>query len=82
MAHIETIPPERATGRLDAIYRAAVERAGKVYGILQVQSLNPTTLQASMQLYMATTTSPHNALPRWLRELIATVVSATNRCVY
>lgn len=82
MAHIETIPPERATGRLAAIYRAAIERAGRVFGILRVQSQNPATLQASLQLYMATTTSPHNALPRWQRELLATVVSAENHCVY
>lgn len=82
MAFLDNIPPSRATGRLQAIYRAAVERAGKVFQILQVQSLNAATLQASLQLYMATTTSQANSLPRWLRELIATAVSRRNRCVY
>lgn len=82
MAHIRTIPPGDATGKLASIYAAAVARAGKVFQILQVQSLNPETLQASMGLYMATTTSPRNSLPRWVREAIAVIVSRANRCRY
>jgi alkylhydroperoxidase family enzyme len=35
-----------------------------------------------MNLYGATTTSEDNPLPRWTRELIATVVSRTNDCFY
>lgn len=82
MAHIRTIAPADADGKLKAIYDAALARAGRVYQILRVQSLNPQSLQASMALYMATTTSAHNALPRWVREGIATLVSAVNRCRY
>lgn len=82
MAHVRTIPPDAAEGPLRRIYDAAVARAGKVFQILQVQSLNPESLQASMQLYLATTTSPRSSLPRWVREAIAVVVSRTNECVY
>ena len=82
MAFLRTVAPAEATGPLAAIYRAAVERAGKVFQILQVQSLEPRTLQASMGLYLATTTDPRSPLPRWFRELLAVRVSRLNHCVY
>jgi alkylhydroperoxidase family enzyme len=82
MAWIRTIAPATATGRLAKIYQAALARAGRVFGILRVQSLDAGILEASMQLYMATTTSPRSPLPRWFRELIAVRVSRLNDCFY
>ena len=81
MAFIETIPPTEATGPLLREYDAAVRRAGRVYQILQIQSLKPATLHASMDLYMATMHAP-SRVTRAERELLATVVSATNGCHY
>lgn len=81
MAHIRTIPAEQADGLLARIYSAAIERAGRVFQILQVQSQNPRTLQASLGLYQATMfgSSP---LSRLEREMIAVVVSHANDCHY
>ena len=82
MAFVRKVAIEAAQGPLKQIYDAAVARAGKVFEILRVQSLNPQSLQAMLGLYTATTTSPHNSLPRWVREAIGTVVSRVNHCVY
>ena len=82
MAYVRTVDVEAAEGALRQIYDAAVARAGKVFEILKVQSLNPQSLQAMLGLYTATTTAPRSSLPRWVREAIATVVSRTNHCVY
>jgi alkylhydroperoxidase family enzyme len=82
VAFVGKVEPADAKGPLAAIYRAAIERAGKVFQILQVQSLEPRTLQASMGLYLATTTDPRSPLPRWFRELLAVRVSRLNHCVY
>lgn len=82
MAWIRTIAPDDAEGPLKAQYDAAMKRAGYVAGILKVMSLDATTLRASMQLYMATTTDPRNPLPRWFRELVAVTVSRKNDCFY
>ncbi len=82
MAWIETVAPDAAKGLLRTIYDAALERAGKVFKILEVMSPQPRILQASMGLYQATTTDPDSPLPRWFRELIAVTVSRHNRCVY
>lgn len=81
MAFIETIPPERAEGRLATIYDAARKRAGKVFQILQVQSQNAPVLAASMGLYQAVMHG-ESPLTRIEREAVATVVSAANDCFY
>lgn len=82
MAWIRTVPEGDAEGHLARIYREAIARAGKVFGIVEAQSLDPRTLDASMRLYMATTTHPRSPLPRWFRELVAVTVSRLNHCHY
>ena len=82
MAWIRTVPEGKAEGALAPIYDAAVHRAGKVFGILRVMSINPTILKASMAFYSATTTHPRSPLPRWFRELVAVHVSRLNDCFY
>ncbi|MGO8813147.1 MAG: carboxymuconolactone decarboxylase family protein [Terriglobia bacterium] len=81
MPWIKVIEPEDATGDLKREYDEAVQRAGKVFNILKVQSLNPGALRASMQLYRATMFGP-SGLSRADREMMATVVSWANRCFY
>ena len=82
MAWIRTIADEEARGALARYYREAIARAGKVYGIVRVMSLEPSILNASIGLYAATTVSPRSPLPRWFRELIAVHVSRLNHCHY
>ena len=82
MAWIKTISEEEAEGALARQYAAAVGHSGAVAGIVKLHSNHLATLRASMNLYMATTATPDNPLPRRTRELIATVVSRTNDCFY
>jgi len=81
MAWIKTIGPEDASGELKNEYMRAVARAGKVFNILTLQSLNPETLHASTGLYLATMHAP-SGLSRAERELMAVVVSRANDCFY
>ena len=81
MAWIKTIEPGEAAGELKAEYDKAVRRAGKVFNILKVQSLNPAALRASMDLYLAMMHGP-SGLSRAEREMLATVVSWANQCFY
>ena len=81
MAWIKVVEPEEATGALKQEYDSALERAGKVFNILKIQSLNPSVLKASMQLYGATMFGP-SGLSRAEREMLATVVSWANHCFY
>jgi uncharacterized peroxidase-related enzyme len=81
MAWIEMIPPERAEGKLKDEFNKAVRRAGKVFNILRIQSLNAETLRASMHLYLASMYGA-SGLSRVEREMLATVVSWANDCFY
>ncbi len=82
MAYISTVSDDDAEGRVAKLFDAARKRAGRVFGIVRLMSLDPSILEASMGLYAATTTSPRSPLPRWFRELIAVRVSTTNHCQY
>lgn len=82
MAWIRTVAPESAEGRLARIYRQAVERAGKVFNVLRVQSLRPGVLEASTDLYLEVMQSTQSGLSRAEREMIATAVSRANDCFY
>ncbi len=81
MAWIKIVEPEEATGELKQEYDQGLRRAGKVFNILKLQSLNDRTLRASMELYLATMYGP-SGLSRAEREMLATVVSWANRCFY
>ena len=81
MAYIRTIAPEEATGELKQYYDAAVKRAGRVFNIVRLQSLNPRALAASVNLYQTLMLGP-GSLPRAVREMLATVVSREQRCFY
>lgn len=48
MAWIPTVKPKDASGLLKRQYDAAVKRAGKVYQIIEIQSLRPNLLRASL----------------------------------
>jgi alkylhydroperoxidase family enzyme len=81
MAYIETTSPGQAEGRLKSLYDAALQRAGRVFQILQIQSPNPAVLAASMGLYQAVMFGP-SPLSRVEREALAVVVSRANDCFY
>ena len=81
MAWIRTVSDSDATGLLAQIYEAARERAGRVWNILRIQSLNPPVLQASLEMYLKVIHG-ESGLSRGLREMIATVVSRANHCHY
>ena len=81
MAWVRTIADDEAEGLLARQYREAIARAGKVFNVLRVQGLQPRVLRASTHLYTQVMLKD-GPLARYQREMIATVVSATNRCAY
>ncbi len=81
MPWIRQIPIDEATGLLKREFDKANRRAGRVWNILHIMSLNPRTLKSSMEFYGAVMfgSSP---LTRAQRELLATVVSVELDCHY
>ncbi|MCW4054464.1 MAG: peroxidase-related enzyme [Candidatus Bathyarchaeota archaeon] len=81
MAWIKFMEEEEATGKLKEHYKYITRTRGKIANILKVQSLNPDALKAHLDLYLAIMFR-RSGLTRIQREMIATVVSATNNCSY
>lgn len=81
MAWIRMVSYEEATGSLRRQYDQAIQRAGRVFNILRIQSLNPETLLSSIRIYIAVMLGV-SGLSRAEKEMIAVVVSATNHCHY
>jgi len=81
MPWIQQVPIAKATGLLRRLFDAATARAGRVWHIVHIMSLNPPVLDASMRFYGALLKGP-SPLSRGQRELLATVVSTELDCFY
>ncbi len=81
MPWIRQISIEDASGLLKEELDAAMGRAGRVWHIVHIMSLNPRVLKASMEHYKAIMFGP-SSLGRVQREMLATVVSAEVGCHY
>ncbi len=81
MPWIRTVPYEEATGLLKQEYDTAIERAGRIYNILSLQSLRPRALRASIRLYTELMHAP-SGLTRAQREATAVVASKLQGCRY
>lgn len=81
MPWIQQIPVNDATGELKEGFDAAIKRAGRVWHMVHIMSLNPRVLNASMDHYRAIMFGA-SPLSRVQRELLATVVSAELDCFY
>ena len=81
MAWIHQIPIEQATGKLKKEFDAAIERAGRVWNIVRIMSINSEVLVSSMRLY-GSIMHKESPLSRFQREMLATVVSVELACPY
>jgi alkylhydroperoxidase family enzyme len=81
MPWIKQVAIDEATGALKQEYDKALRRSGRLWHIVQVMSVNPPALKASIELYLAVMYGP-SPLTRMQRELLATVVSVELDCFY
>ncbi|MFM2033176.1 MAG: hypothetical protein RLZZ297_1941 [Chloroflexota bacterium] len=81
MPWIKVFSLEEATGLLKTEYENAIKRAGRIWNIVSIMSQNPRVMKASMDMYGALMHGP-SSLSRGQREMLATVTSSINHCVY
>jgi len=81
MAWIRQISNEEATGTLKKIFDDALRRAGRVWNIVRLTSLNPQHTRAHLSLYRSVM-HQDSSLSRRMRESLAVVVSRANACHY
>lgn len=78
---VEPISPGDAEGKLAEEYQEAVRRAGRIWGIVAIQSHNPTSMHHSLEMYKSIMFG-RSPLTRPQREMIAVVTSQLNECTY
>ena len=81
MPWIRTVSFSDAMGLLQKEYAAAMRRAGRIWNIVSIMSINPSAMKSSMGLYRTLMFGP-SPLSRRQREMLAVVTSAKNGCVY
>lgn len=81
MPWIKQISIEEATGLLKTQFDTALKRAGRVWHIVHIMSLNPRALRDSIGFY-STIMMGESPLSRVQREMLAVVVSTVNECHY
>jgi alkylhydroperoxidase family enzyme len=81
MPWIKQISIQEATGLLKSQFDAALKRAGRVWHIVHIMSLNPKAMRDSIAFY-STIMMGESPLTRVQREMLATVVSFENHCYY
>ncbi|MDQ7026924.1 MAG: carboxymuconolactone decarboxylase family protein [Anaerolineae bacterium] len=81
MPYIKQVEDHEATGAAKRELDKAYKRAGRVWNIVRIMTPNPETLRTSMNMYM-TIMYGESPLSRAQREMLATVVSKNNHCVY
>ncbi len=81
MSYIRCVGEEEATGLLARIYKAARQRAGRIFNILRIQSVEPGILRTSSLLYQSIMQDV-GPLTRFEMEAVAVIVSKTNGCHY
>lgn len=81
MPWIQQISITEATGLLKEQFDNALKRAGRVWHIVQIQSLNARALRDSIAFY-ATVVMGESPLTRVQREMLAVAVSFENHCHY
>jgi len=81
MARIHVVPDRDAHEALEEAYAEVRRARGHVANVFHVESLNPAVMRAHLGFYMAIMYGK-SGLSRQQREMIATTVSAANRCAY
>jgi len=79
--YIKQLTLENARGLAKKELEKALKRAGRIWNIVRIMSLNGRVMKESMELYGATMFAD-SPLSRQQREMLAVVVSKSNECHY
>ena len=81
MPYVKTIPYEEASGDLKDVYDMMIESRGRISNVMAVSSLKPNIIK-TLTGHVASVMYGESGVSRAEREMIAAVVSATNKCQY
>ncbi|MCH8989594.1 MAG: carboxymuconolactone decarboxylase family protein [Chloroflexi bacterium] len=81
MPYVRTIPYDEANGELKDVYDNMIKGRGNISNVQAVSSLRPHIMKTLMG-HVASVMFSESGVSRAEREMVAAVVSATNKCQY
>ena len=81
MPYVRTIPYEDAQGELKDVYDMMIKTRGRIPNVQAASSLKPNIMKTLMG-HVASVMYGESGVSRAEREMVAAVVSATNKCQY
>ena len=81
MPYVKTIPYEEAQGELKTAYDNLIKSRGRIPNVQAVSSLKPNIMKTLMG-HVVSVMYDESGVSRAEREMVAAVVSATNKCQY
>ncbi len=81
MPYVKTVPYEEAKGELKEAYDMMIKSRGRIPNVQAVSSLRPHIMKTLMG-HVASVMNSESGVSRAEREMVAAVVSATNKCQY
>ena len=82
MPFVKTVPYGEASGELKALYDQMLQRRGRISNVMSVRSLRPQLMKTLIDHNASVMRAEDSGLTPAERQMIATVVSALNRCQY
>ncbi len=82
MVWIETIPYEKAEGKLKTLYDRVKGPDNNVDNIMMMHSLRPHSMEGHMAIYKYVLHHSANTVPKWFLETLGVWVSSLNQCDY
>ena len=82
MAWIDTIPYEKADGKLRTLYDRVKGPDNNVDNIMMMHSLRPHSMEGHMAIYKYVLHHSANTVPKWFLETLGVWVSSLNKCNY
>ena len=81
MPYVKTISYENSHGELREAYDIMIKTRGRIANVQAVSSLKPNIMKTLMA-HVASVMFGESGVSRAEREMVAAVVSATNKCQY
>ena len=81
MPYVKTIPYEESQGELREAYDVMIKTRGRISNVQAVSSLRPHIMK-TLIAHAATVMGGESGVSPAEKQMVATVVSATNKCQY
>ena len=82
MPYIKTVPYHQAKGLLKEAYDGILAQQGRISNVYAVSSLRPETMVSLQNHHQPVMQSTTSGLTEAEKQMIATLVSALNKCRY